>query len=171
MDAKNKKSIRDPLFENKLAALLLVAALIAMSPPILYVKLVDRGDRDVHKKIAAPLDKQPELSIVELLDEADARAGANAAAMCKSCHSMVKDGGNMIGPKLWNVYQRDIASLPDFNYSAGIAKHQGKRWNAQELNSFLGDPAGYAPGSFMTIGVRQPEKRADIIAYLMTLSD
>lgn len=164
-----RRSIRDPLFENKLAALVLVAALVVFLPPIFYVKAARLTDVPIVKQAAPPEPRRPD--IAAMLAKSDPAAGERAAGLCKGCHRVEKDGGNSIGPTLWGVYGRAIASVSDFNYSAALATHKDKQWTAEELDAFLENPMSYASGTAMAISVPQAQARADIIAYLKTLTD
>ncbi len=45
-----------------------------------------------------------------------------------------------------------------------------KKWGAQELSDFLNNPKKYIPGNKMSFaGVKNPQDRANLIAYLSTL--
>ena len=51
-------------------------------------------------------------------------------------------------------------------------KKKGGKWTYEELFKFIHDPRGYIPGTAMTFaGIKSPQQRADVIAYLRTLSD
>ena len=82
---------------------------------------------------------------------------------CRSCHS------GAIAPTLKGLAGRGIAAVPGYTYSAGLKAKAGKSWNAKELNAFLADPRSYAAGSKMVMKVEDPQKRADIVAYLQTM--
>ena len=59
---------------------------------------------------------------------------------------------------------------PGFNYSAGL-KALGGTWTFDELNKWITDPRGMVPGTAMTFaGLSSEKQRADVIAYLDTLS-
>jgi cytochrome c len=48
----------------------------------------------------------------------------------------------------------------------------GGDWTLEELDTFLADPMGQLPGTRMIyVGVPQQQERADVIAYLNTLTD
>ncbi len=97
--------------------------------------------------------------------------GQSAAKVCLACHSFDKGGPNKVGPDLWGVVGRPRASEPGFNYSAAM-KSKGGEWSFEELDKFLTNPKGYIPGTAMGFaGLPQPERRADVINYLHTLSD
>ena len=96
-------------------------------------------------------------------------AGSADTAMCQSCHSFTKDGAAKIGPSLSGVVGRPIASAPNFKYSNGLKAKSAKKWTPEELDAFLANPSGYAPGTTMPIRVADKAKRQRIIAYLATL--
>jgi cytochrome c len=94
----------------------------------------------------------------------DEEAGREAYAEdCRACHS------GAIAPTLKGVAGRAIAAVPGYTYSAGLKGKAGKKWTPAELNAFMADPRGYAPGSKMMLKVEDAQKRADIIAFLQSL--
>lgn len=99
----------------------------------------------------------------------DAAAGAQAFAVCGACHTVGPEGGALIGPSLWGVIGRAVASAPGFDYSPEL-KAVGGDWTPERLDRFLTDPNAFAPGTRMGYaGVADPAERAAIIAYLSTL--
>ncbi len=63
------------------------------------------------------------------------------------------------------------ASIAGFQYSDGM-KAKGGTWTPQDVFTFIKDPQAFVPGTKMTFsGEPDPQKRADIVAYLDTLSD
>ena len=110
-------------------------------------------------------------SLPDLLKAADPAAGQKVAAKCKACHDFSKGGPNKIGPNLWDIVDAKQAHLDNFNYSDAVKK-LGKQWTYEELDKFLTTPKDYAPGTKMVFpGLKKPEERAAVIAYLRTLSD
>jgi cytochrome c len=90
---------------------------------------------------------------------------------CASCHSFDKGGPNRVGPNLHEVVGRPKASKPDFNYSAAL-KSKGGEWTFEDINAFIQNPKAYANGTTMVFaGIAQAGERADILAYLRSLSD
>lgn len=109
-----------------------------------------------------------------LLASADPAAGQAAAKVCTSCHSFSPDGKNGAGPGLYGVVNRPVGSHPDFAYSEGMLEHnaKGDLWSYENLNAFLTAPKAFTPGTKMSFaGLKDDKKRADVIAYLSTLSD
>ena len=109
--------------------------------------------------------------IAPLLAKADPAAGQTAAKACAACHSFDKGAAAKVGPNLYGIVGAKHAHMEGFAYSDAIKGKQGP-WNYEELNHFLYDPKGYAPGTKMTFaGVKKDQERANIIAYLRSLSD
>src|SRR5690606_28834092 len=56
--------------------------------------------------------------IAELLAQHnDAGAGENTFKKCASCHTPENGGANKVGPNLWDIVNRPIASHEGFSYS------------------------------------------------------
>jgi cytochrome c len=106
-----------------------------------------------------------------LLAKADAAKGAQFAKVCQTCHNFDKGAPAKIGPPLFGVVGRPIASIPGFPYSDSL-KAVGGNWTFEALNVMVGSPKKEASGTKMTFpGEHDPQKRADILAYLQSLSD
>ncbi|MCB8821707.1 c-type cytochrome [Microvirga rosea] len=106
-----------------------------------------------------------------LLAKADPAKGQAAAKKCQACHSFEKGGPNKVGPDLFGVVGRPVASHEGFNYS-GALKAKGGNWTYEDLDHFINNPKQYVPGTLMAFaGIAKPEERADILAYLRSLSD
>lgn len=108
--------------------------------------------------------------IETLLASASADKGAQVAKQCQACHNFQEGQGPKVGPDLYNVVDRSIANSPGFNYSAAL-KSKGGKWSFDSLNAWLTKPSAFAPGTAMTFaGISNDKQRADLIAYLDTLS-
>ncbi len=117
---------------------------------------------------AAPEAEGPSLAV--LLASADPAAGETITRQCTACHVFNEGGDNRVGPYLWNVLGRDIASVAGFNYSAALQGIDGE-WTYEKLDAFLANPRGWAPGTSMSYaGLRNAADRANLIAYLRGLS-
>ena len=104
------------------------------------------------------------------LASASAERGAGLVKQCQICHNTEEGKGPKIGPDLYNVVDRPVASAAGFNYSAAL-KAKGGKWTFAELNKWLNDPKGYVKGTTMSFaGLKSESKRADLVAYLATLS-
>lgn len=117
---------------------------------------------------AAPAAPPPDLGT--LLAHADPAKGKQKAQLCVSCHSFEAGGPDRIGPNLWGVVGRPIGKHPGFAYSAPLAAEAGK-WDYSILDHWIASPARMVPGTKMAFaGIRQPEERANLLAYLGTLN-
>jgi cytochrome c len=105
-----------------------------------------------------------------VLASASAERGAQIAKPCEICHNLQEGQGPKIGPHLYGVVDRPVASVAGFNYSAAL-KAKGGKWTFAALNKWLTDPRTDVPGTAMTFaGLSSEKQRADVIAYLDTLS-
>jgi cytochrome c len=111
--------------------------------------------------------------IAPLLASANIEDGEKIFKKCAACHNAEKGGANKVGPNLWNVIGRNIASIPDFSYSSGMEEFgQGKQWTYEELNGFLFKPKAFVSGTAMGfVGLKDAQDRADVIAFLREHSD
>jgi cytochrome c len=88
-------------------------------------------------------------------------------AQCAGCHSIV-EGQNRVGPHLADIIGRRPGSVEGARYSPTLQNHDIE-WNAETLDAYLADPRATVPGTTMTVGVPDAERRRDLIAYLETL--
>ncbi len=97
----------------------------------------------------------------------DAAKGEKLFAQCKACH-VAEAGKNRVGPSLWAVVGRTAGSITGFNYSKAN-KESGVTWSEDVLFTYLEAPAKFMPGTRMAFGgLKNPQDRADVIAYLKT---
>jgi cytochrome c len=120
---------------------------------------------------AAAAAKPAETPLPALLAKAEAKKGEQDAKVCLTCHNFDKGAGAKIGPPLFGVVGRQVASFAGFAYSDSL-KGVGGNWTYEEINKMITDPKSVASGTKMTFpGEKDAQKRADILAYLQTLSD
>jgi cytochrome c len=172
----------DNLKTNKILAGFLLAGLLAMGGgkiaeifvpyqeleenayPIEITQLADSGNN------AAPVNQGPE-PILAMLASADIDAGIKIAKKCSACHEFNADGKNKTGPMLWNIVDANMAMKEGFNYSGALAS-MGGTWDYNALNAFFYKPKAYVEGTKMNFaGLKKPSDRANLIAYLRSLSD
>ncbi len=85
---------------------------------------------------------------------------------CTGCHSV---DANRVGPKHRGVVGRIAGSVADFNYSPALKKAGGP-WTPERLDMWLTNPQKLIPGARMGFRLAKPEDRADVIAYLQSVS-
>ncbi len=171
---------------NKIAGAVLVTALIILGlnslgnalyapkkpeKPGFIVEVAKMGSEPVAE---AESPVVAEVSFSYLLAVADVDAGQSAAKKCAACHTFKQGGKNKAGPNLFGIVGKKMASASGFSYSAAMkskAETVGE-WSYEALNAFLTKPKSYIPKTKMAFaGVKKPETRANLVAYLRSLSD
>jgi len=138
----------------------------APNPDSYIVEGVETDDAAI-----ASAEPEVEVPISELLLTASVDKGMKVAKKCAACHEFAQGAANKVGPALWGVVGRDIGSHAGFVYSGALSGLEGN-WTAEKLNGFLENPKKYAEGTSMAFaGLRKPSDRADVIAYLQSLSN
>lgn len=117
--------------------------------------------------------REPEPVVVAALAAVSADDGKKLFKdhKCVACHTVKKGGGRRVGPNLWDIVGAQIAAVEGFKYSDGMSGVGGV-WDEAALDAWLADPKGFAPGNKMIFGgVKDADARANLIAYLKSLSD
>ena len=115
--------------------------------------------------------EKPKLSFEEELSVASVDSGLKLSKKCTACHSLKSGGPNGVGPTLWNIVNAPKANIDDYSYSSALLSIGGN-WTVQDLNMWLKSPKKYAPGNKMSFaGLRKIKDRADLIAFLNSISD
>ena len=106
----------------------------------------------------------------------DAEAGKAAfASKCGIFHQVGPEAQIVVGPPLNGVVGRKAGSFEGFTYSPGMKKlgSEGHVWTSEHIDAFIADPKTLLPNSPMSLtfqGVPDADERANIIAYLQTVS-
>lgn len=162
---------------NKIAASLLLSALIIMIVSNLVDMLYSPEEYKIESQIIATTEPQQKieqvaLDIGALMQNANFDKGKSVAKKCIACHTFDKGGANKVGPNLWNVVGSKKAHLGNsFNYSKAMLE-KGGNWGYDELFAFLKNPKGFIKGTRMAFaGISNPQEVADLIIYLRSMSD
>lgn len=112
-------------------------------------------------------------AIAPLLASADIEAGLKVAKKCVACHNFEEGAKNKVGPVLWNKINAQIAKIEGFNYSNALKEFgEGKVWDYDTMNKFLYKPKDLVKGTSMGFaGLKKVEERANLIAYMRSLSN
>jgi cytochrome c len=154
-------------------ALLAALALTACSKPAQPASQAGQAADDG----AAPTAPTPPAGVIKLdIKDAsgaqlsgDPAAGQQVFMQCMTCHSL-DSGVNRVGPSLHAIVGRHSGAVPGFSYS-NANKTSGIVWTEQALYTYLESPQKTIPGTYMTYaGVKDPQKRADVIAYLQDVT-
>lgn len=107
----------------------------------------------------------------ELLAAADVAEGEKIFRKCKACHTVEKDGKSRSGPNLYDIVGGPVAAREGFKYSGALSEYGGE-WSPERLDAFLEKPKDEVKGTRMSFpGLKKPEDRAALIAYLASHSD
>lgn len=162
---------------NKIFAALLIAGITAylsafvadllISPEKLSEDAVPVEGGEVSAgPIAGPSGPEP---ILHLIASADVAKGETLSRACAACHSFDNGGPDKVGPNLYGIIGSSFAHKDGFAYSDAMQNMEGS-WGYAELNKFLYKPKAYVEGTKMNyIGMKNPEDRAAMVAWLRTL--
>lgn len=176
--------MKDALLFNKIAAAVVAAGLLAMVAgslsDILYQEnvpaepayVIATGESASATAEAKPEEPAGPAPVADKLASADIARGEKLFRKCSACHNAEKGASAKVGPNLWNVVNSPKAANPDFGGYSSAMKDFGGDWSYEELNQFLYKPKDYISGTAMSFsGFKKDSDRANIIAYLRTLSD
>lgn len=105
-----------------------------------------------------------------LAQEGDAAKGEKVYNKCKACH-VVDAETNRVGPHLKGVIGRNVASVADYKYSESILEFAKANpvWTDELFLTYIENPKAMVPKTKMVFpGLKKPEERADLLAYLKT---
>ena len=110
------------------------------------------------------------VAVATALQTADASAGEGVFKKCKTCHTDKEGGKNAVGPNLWNIVNRDMATVGGFKYSQAV-KSKGGKWDFESLANFMYAPKRWMKGTKMAFaGIKDTTDLANVLAYLRSLS-
>lgn len=166
---------------NKIFAAILVAGIIAMFGGFVAKQLVHphklaENAYNIEAMTDAGAGGSAKASgpdpILSLIAAADVAKGEKIAKACAACHSFNKGGPNGVGPNLWGVVGGPKHHAAGYAYSGALIEQGGNTWTYAEMNKFLWKPKAYAPATKMSYaGLKKPEDRAALIAWLRTQAD
>ncbi len=101
-----------------------------------------------------------------LLASADEVKGEAVFKKCVACHTIEVGGANGIGPNLYSIMGRQLASVSGFAYSDSL-KEVGGAWTWEQMDAWLKSPKKFASGTKMSFaGLSKPEDRANVLVYM-----
>ena len=167
---------------NKItAAVLLIALIVIGIGKISDIAFhVDKPQKSAYKveiqvnnsETISKVEKVVEkIDISALLALGDISHGEKVFKKCAACHLINKGGENKIGPALYGIIGRKVASKEDYKYSKAMASYD-KNWTFEEMNGYLKKPQSYIKGTKMAFaGLRKEKDRASVLLYLNQNSD
>lgn len=173
---------------NKIIGALLLAAIVAMVSGFVAMGLYtgsigEHGHAEAKRGYtipgaetadaaggSAPAAVEKPVDIMPLMASADAAAGEAQLKKCTACHTFDKGGKNGVGPNQFGLFGSRFAHKTDYSYSEAMKAKHDQVWNEQALSDFLANPKKSVPGNKMSFaGMKNPQDRANLIAYLKTL--
>lgn len=110
-------------------------------------------------------------TLSEQLNTADLAKGKKLFKKCKSCHTINRGGKKKVGPNLYGVVGRSVATADGFKYSKALTNFGGE-WTLERLDTFLKKPKVAVKGTKMSFaGLKKPADRVNLIAFLNMQSD
>ena len=167
---------------NKIVAAVLMVALLVigigkLSDVIFHVEKPETPGYAVEVEAATTVAASSSSTEVEKIDIAalmamgDIATGEKVFKKCAACHLVNKGGENKIGPALYGIIGRKVASKENYKYSKAMAAYD-KNWTFEEMNGYLKKPQSYIKGTKMAFaGLRKEKDRASVILYLNQNSD
>ena len=102
--------------------------------------------------------------------EGDAAKGGKVFKKCAACHT-ADEATNKLGPHLKGVIGRSVASIEGFKYSDSMKEFAGANpvWEEALFDKYIENPKASVPKTKMVFpGLKKPDERADLIAFLKT---
>lgn len=109
--------------------------------------------------------------VVAAADPAVIEAGGKVFKKCAACHKVGEGAKNGTGPMQNGIVGRAAGSVEGFKYSKALMDMAaaGLVWDEASLDAFLENPKAFMKGTKMSFaGLKKPEDRAAVIAYLAT---
>jgi len=176
--------MKDPLSSNKIAGAILTALILIFGLPQLTAALSGGHGSSKHGEAlklayccvevasastASTVEVAP-VDLGTLLASATIAGGERRSALCQSCHTLDKGGADGAGPNLWDVIGRPVASTAGFNFTGALSEFGGT-WTYERLDAYLKNSQELVPGTVMVQRMARDNQRADILAFLGSLSD
>ena len=132
---------------------------------------IDLPETSTDSTMQKTTDNEMDESISSLLASASLEKGEKNFNKCGACHNYKKGSKSKIGPNLWDLINRQKASVSGFAYSKALSEYGGK-WTFEELDEFLYKPKEYISGTKMIfLGLNNVRDRANLMLWLRQQSD
>ncbi len=118
---------------------------------------------------------KPEVAVSHAGETGDVHRGASLAKQCAMCHTFTDK--RKLGPGLQGIMGRKVGVMPDMKYSPDLASGTWV-WNAEQMAMWVCDAKEAvkslsknpdARTKMPALHLCNPEKQADLIAFLRTL--
>ena len=130
----------------------------APEKPGLFIEAAEEG-------AAGPGEMSIEEALNTLSQDELIAAGENVFAKCTACHTIDQGGATGIGPNLYGIMGKGIAS-GSFAYSGALAD-KGGNWDWASMSEWLKNPKAFANGTKMSFaGLSKIEDRAAVMMFM-----
>ena len=101
----------------------------------------------------------------------DVAAGKKLFRRCSACHTVDEGGANKVGPNLWGIFGSTAGTRDTgFPYSKPL-KESGIVWDDATMSAYIENPRKAVPKTRMSFaGLKKADQRADVIAYLKSVT-
>jgi cytochrome c len=107
----------------------------------------------------------------QIMTNGDAVRGRLVYAPCRTCHYAQKFMGHNNGPNLHRIFGKVAGKQEGFDYYSDVFRDAEFVWTPGLMYLWLADPQKMFPNStMMSLGVPDPQRRADLIAFLQLAS-
>jgi cytochrome c2 len=131
--------------------------------------VIDKRIRDIAEGVDGQivLWEDDDNSIVSMRPSFGSSGETAFATYCSGCHKIGDGTSHRIGPDLWGVVGRKLASADGYaDYSAAL-RAAGGMWSEERLKKFIANPQAAVPGTAMEFdGVADEDSRTKIVQYL-----
>jgi len=128
----------------------------------------------IKTSLAAALAAVTIVSGAAAQDLGDPERGEKAYKQCASCHMVGQNVRHRVGPHLNNIFDRRAGSMEDYTrYSKGLVRegNDGLFWDLRTLDAYIENPKALVSDTRMSFrGIKDPQERADVLAYLRQFS-
>lgn len=114
--------------------------------------------------VAGPVEAEP---------IGDPENGAKVFQKCIGCHKVGTGAEDRIGPHLNGIFGRAAGAHESYRYSKSMqrAASDGLVWTFETLDAYIENPRALVSKTRMSFrGLKDPQDRADVIAYLRDFS-
>ena len=106
-------------------------------------------------------------SLEERLAAASPERGRERFRVCGACHAIEAGAAHTIGPNLWGVVGRPVATAQGYDRYTPAMVAFGGAWSPERLDLYLREPGALVPGTSMVFpGVPDGADRAGLVAWL-----
>ena len=106
-------------------------------------------------------------SLPERLAAASPDRGQKIFRVCGACHAIDEGAAHTVGPNLWAVVARPVATAEGYDRYSPAMRSFGGDWTPERLDRYLRQPTAEVEGTAMVFpGIPDAADRADLIAWL-----